>query len=79
MAAVEHLAGQMLDGLQRCVRCRAVLTDYRTAEVRMDAPRYLPGWDLGERVVIEGRSMWVADAKQPAGSGAPLCSVVRTD
>jgi hypothetical protein len=71
MAAVEHLAGRLVDGVQSCLRCDAILTDYRVAEVRLDAAKPA-GWAEGARVVIEGRSMWIADG-QPIGQGARAC------
>jgi hypothetical protein len=50
-----HLAGPMSkEGVQLCIRCDAVLTDYRNAVVPEGTPP-LQGWKEGAHIeVIEG-------------------------
>lgn len=55
----EHLAGPMLDLVQRCTRCSEILMDYRGpgAEemVRRRGPENPPrGWQEGAGVVLHG-------------------------
>lgn len=46
-----HVAGPMIDQMQRCTRCDAVLTDYRFAMVPADSGP-LFGWEEGSSVEI---------------------------
>jgi hypothetical protein len=64
---VVHLAGPMIDWMQRCHRCGAVLADFRNAcWLEADGP---PGaWPEGH-VTVNG-NMTTAGAVD----GAPLCS-----
>ncbi len=53
---VVHIAGPMLEGVQRCVRCNAILIDYRNTAIAV-APRGVPvlrGWADGAYVYQEG-------------------------
>lgn len=47
-----HEAGPYLEGLQRCAKCGAVLTDHRNAMVPEGTPP-LRGWSLGAHVEID--------------------------
>lgn len=52
-AAVQHIAGILNEGVQRCVRCAGVLSDYRHVLVpEGQAP--LPGFVVGVGVYVEG-------------------------
>lgn len=45
--AMIHKAGPLIDGVQRCTRCDAILTDYRGAQVPdEDADKPLMGSSL---------------------------------
>lgn len=49
-----HIAGPLTDdGLQLCIRCGIILTDYRGAEVpSRDAARPLRGWKAGAHIKV---------------------------
>jgi hypothetical protein len=50
-----HLAGPFIGLVQRCLRCDAILIDYRDSMVPADDPRPLRGWPEGASVdVYEG-------------------------
>jgi hypothetical protein len=51
--AVVHKAGEMVDGLQVCVDCGAVLADYRNAMWPADDPPPR-GWEEGVFVLRDG-------------------------
>lgn len=53
--AVEHVVGELDDGVQRCTRCRAVLLDHRLTE-SADGGRSIT-WETGARVVVAGRAI----------------------
>jgi hypothetical protein len=62
---VIHEAGALVDGVQRCVRCDYILTDYRDAMVPEDSPP-LFGWAVGASIeVFDGnpRHSVVVDAR----------------
>ena len=60
-----HEAGALVDGLQQCRRCFAVLSDYRGAmQLSSDPP--LTGYSRGAYVETSGPGSWVTDA-------APTC------
>lgn len=60
-----HEAGLLVDGIQQCRRCSAVLSDYRGAmQLSIDPP--LTGYKPGANVETSGPGSWVTDA-------APTC------
>jgi hypothetical protein len=74
-ALVIHEAGELTrDGVQRCVRCGYVLTDYRHTLVVAGSPA-LGGWEVGAFVEV------VKGAGNPRYSGItevpPDCEVVQ--
>lgn len=64
-----HIAGPMsADGVQLCVRCGHILTDYRGAMVPTeDAKKPLGGWAVGAHVETEGANpAWSGVTNKPA-------------
>jgi hypothetical protein len=60
-----HVAGELLDGLQRCLRCGVILTDYRYAMVPSDQGP-LTGWAPGASIeVIDGNPMVFSTVDEP--------------
>ncbi len=47
-----HIAGRVVDWVQRCSRCGDVLTDYRNTMVPDDQPP-LTGWAVGAHIEVE--------------------------
>lgn len=56
-----HKAGPLTDGVQKCVLCGRVMTDYRGAMT--DSPRPLRGWAEGA---------WVAMSDDPSSQAGFL-------
>lgn len=56
-----HLAGPLEGGVQVCVRCEGVLTDYRNCMVA-EGSGPLKGWDRGAWVDVHGHFMIKMDA-----------------
>ena len=51
-AIVVHVAGPLTaDGVQRCLRCDEVLSDYRNAMIPEDDPHPV-GWRIGAHVEV---------------------------
>lgn len=69
-----HVAGPMVDWVQRCARCGEVLSDYRNAMVPEGDPPPC-GWAVGAHIEIEGINpiqSWVTD-------DAPTCEEISPD
>lgn len=49
---VVHIAGPMINGLQVCSQCGAILSDYRGAQVPETDARPLTGWTVGAHVEV---------------------------
>jgi hypothetical protein len=49
---VTHLAGPMVELVQRCARCGAILFDYRNSMTT--GVGYVRGWEVGKRIVVDG-------------------------
>ena len=56
MTYTKHIAGEMADGVQRCVICGFVIADYRHTMVEEGSPP-LRGWQEGE--------VFVSDSSNP--------------
>jgi len=52
MTAKIHVAGPMVDLVQKCARCEFVLTDYRGAMCLSSDTRALSGWAEGSFVTV---------------------------
>jgi len=55
--SVVHIAGPMNEGVQRCVRCNAILIDYRNCAVAVmpgDPQPNWSGWKVGEYIHVDG-------------------------
>jgi hypothetical protein len=46
-----HIAGPMIEGVQECVRCGAILTDYRNAFTPAGGPA-VGGWAVGAHIEV---------------------------
>lgn len=70
MATKQHIAGPLIDHVQRCLRCDEILADYRETGLA-DVPRNSPlksemGWECGKTVYeLEGGD-WSAYAPPSA-------------
>lgn len=66
MAAKQHIAGLLIDRVQHCVRCDAVLADHRgtnLADVPSDSPlASVLGWECGNTVYELENGDWSAYA-----------------
>lgn len=50
-----HIAGKMIDGVQRCIICGHILIDYRNACIIGGGNGKLRGWDEGD-VFVNGNN-----------------------
>lgn len=67
-----HHAGRIIGGVQLCVRCGALLSDYRNAQVPTGTPP-LSGFATGAFVEVIGanpRTLFTTDDK-------PTCRIIR--
>lgn len=53
MVYTKHIAGEYINGLQRCVLCGAVIIDDRRSMTPQGTPP-LRGWDEGELYMSDG-------------------------
>lgn len=68
-AGVVHEAGELVEQVQRCRRCSAVLADYRGAmQLSSDPP--LRGFPPGAFVETAGPGSWVTDASPTCGAAS---------
>jgi hypothetical protein len=69
-----HVAGPLVDWVQRCARCGEVLSDYRGSMVPVGDPPPI-GWAVGAYIEIEGINpiqSWVTN-------DSPTCEEVPPD
>ena len=57
-----HVAGILLDGVQRCVRCSMILSDYRGAMVPRGT-RQPRGFAVADLIAVQGPGKWVTGPK----------------
>jgi hypothetical protein len=75
---LEHVAGPVVDQVQRCTRCYAVLTDTRGAVVASTDPRPITSlfWAEGDRIVrgdaMSGSREVVGGLSVPCPEGVPF-------
>lgn len=61
-----HVAGVLHDAVQRCIRCGAILADYRGAVVLASDRRGARGFTVGVPVAMQGGGKWVTGPKLEA-------------
>lgn len=61
-----HVAGVLRDGVQRCIRCGAVLAEYRGAAVLASDRREAQGFSVGAPIAMQGGGKWVTGPKLEA-------------
>jgi hypothetical protein len=70
---VIHEASALVDGVQRCVRCGVILTDYREAMV-LESDRPLRGWPAGAFIEVAAGGPGVPTFSSTT-EDAPTCEV----
>jgi hypothetical protein len=55
MLGIIHIAGPMIEGVQKCSRCGYVLIDQRLSR-DVDRDRLPPGWQEDAQVSVSGRN-----------------------
>lgn len=70
--AVVHIAGPMIEGVQKCSRCGVTLIDYRGAAVLVmpgESTPKLGGWQEGGHILQDGNMSAVTFEMVTCGGG----------
>lgn len=81
MAAKQHIAGPLVDQVQRCLRCDEILADYRQTGLA-DVPKGPPltsvlGWECGKAVYELETGDWSAYVPPPPAGYASCLSKMK--